>query len=133
MTLDPQAVLLGVVSVVVAVVGYLLKRGMDEKERHQEAMRVEVNAKLDGIVLDIKTIVATTSSQHTDIRVLEERQRKLEDEQARTDERVRKLDEEMTLQRTKSHDLAGKIQVVRALVERRSSEDQEVNGQREAG
>jgi predicted nuclease with TOPRIM domain len=96
-------------------------------------MRVEVNAKLDGIVLDIKTIVATTSSQHTDIRVLEERQRKLEDEQARTDERVRKLDEEMTLQRTKSHDLAGKIQVVRALVERRSSEDQEVNGQREAG
>lgn len=112
------AIVATAVGVVVAVVGYLLKRSISENDRRQEMSREEANRRLDVIQTDLKALVAAYGEAKGDHRVLEERFRKCEADTRVLDERARKAEEEVSLLRNRFHDLGSKVQVLMVRFER---------------
>jgi hypothetical protein len=91
-----QAFAIGSVGVLVTVVGFLLK------------------SVLDGIKIDLKTLITGHSSQSGDIRVIQEQISQIKGELRAQDERSNANHAEVMIGRNRYHELAGKLQAVLA-------------------
>jgi uncharacterized protein HemX len=133
MGITPEAVLIGLVSVAIAAVGYLLKRGQDQSDQRNREATEGQNKKLDAIATDVKGLMSWAGDQRRDIAVLQEQIRSLQLEMKALDERARANHEEVLLCRAKQHELAGKLQAALAELRllrgaRSAPEDSEATG-----
>jgi uncharacterized protein HemX len=133
MGITPEAVLIGLVSVAIAAVGYLLKRGQDQSDQRNREATEGQNKKLDAIATDVKGLMSWAGDQRRDIAVLQEQIRSLQLEMKALDERARANHEEVLLCRAKQHELAGKLQAALAELRllrgaRAAPEDSEATG-----